>query len=83
MTEATGCCLSAMTHTSGLKFVFLYSFPLIVSSVFLCGVKAVRDLIGMSLAHSLVCLALRSQHNDRMQAAGSLGQGLLAFGVQW
>lgn len=83
MTEATGCCLSAMTHMSGLKFVFLYSFPLIVSSVFLCGLKAVRDLIGMSLAHSLVCLALRSQHNDRMQAAGSLGQGLLAFGVQW
>lgn len=41
-----------MTHASGLKSVVLILFPLIVCPVFLGGLKAVREWIGMLLAHS-------------------------------
>lgn len=65
MTEATGCRLAIIYYDSHV-WTKVCCFPLIVSSVFLVGLKAVRDLIGMLLAHFLVCTALRSQHNDRM-----------------
>lgn len=67
MTEAAGCwAITSYDSYVWAKICCSYSFPLIVSSVFLGGLRGVRDLIGMLLAHSLVHSALRSQHNDRM-----------------
>lgn len=54
-----------------------YTFPLIVTSVCFGGLKALWNLIGMLLAHSLRCNALLSAQwqdvmSQRLQVAGSL-----------
>lgn len=92
MTEATGCCLAIISYDSYAWTTVCcssYSFPLIVRSVFLGWTEGSHrldwDVTGPLARLFGLCLLNTMTGCDvtHYQSPGSLGCGLLAFGVQW